>query len=176
MECPVCREPLAEQPERCFRCETRLGPWWELEGALARREAPRAAPEITTPRPALTTRLLPLAVGASLALGMVAGLFLRGTEQRPHPAAALAPAEAPASSPGITASASPHARVPAEAPPTNAPRGSVTYRAQRGDSLWRVAAAVTGDGRRWRELWPDRPSGRLVRNEVLLIPAVPERE
>jgi hypothetical protein len=35
----------------------------------------------------------------------------------------------------------------------------VTYRVQRGDSLWRIASALTGDGRRWHELWPEHAGG-----------------
>ena len=30
----------------------------------------------------------------------------------------------------------------------------VLYTMQPGDSLWRVAAALTGDGSNWRRLWP----------------------
>jgi hypothetical protein len=57
-------------------------------------------------------------------------------------------------------------------PPVSSPRPEVlTYRVQRGDSLWRIASAVTGDGRRWRELWPERRDGdgRVAAGTVLRL-------
>jgi hypothetical protein len=171
----VCREPLGGQPDRCFRCETRLGPWWELEGALAESAAPAVAPQIPLARPRPSASLLAVAVAASLVLGLVAGFGLRAAPAR-GVVAAVESAPVGSAEPMATPALSQHSPAPiAERPTTASPR-RVTYRAQRGDSLWRIAAAVTGDGRRWRELWPDRPSGQLVRHEVLVIPAVPEQE
>jgi nucleoid-associated protein YgaU len=50
-------------------------------------------------------------------------------------------------------------------------RRHVSYRVQRGDSLWRIAASLTGDGRRWRELWPqlDAAAGRITPGTVLEV-------
>jgi hypothetical protein len=57
-------------------------------------------------------------------------------------------------------------------PPVPPPQPEIlTYRVQRGDSLWRIASAVTGDGRRWRELWPEHGDGegRLAAGTVLRL-------
>lgn len=62
------------------------------------------------------------------------------------------------------------------APPTvasgvTARSSRLPYRVQRGDSLWRIAAALTGDGRNWRTLWPERdPSEPLVVGTVIEAP------
>jgi hypothetical protein len=45
----------------------------------------------------------------------------------------------------------------------------VRYTVQPGDSPWRIAAALTGQGRRWRELWPGE-TPRLVPGMVLEVP------
>jgi hypothetical protein len=54
----------------------------------------------------------------------------------------------------------------------------VHYTIQPGDSLWRVAAALTGDGENWRRLWPEY-EGRekqLQRGTGLEIPIASLRE
>lgn len=160
VECPVCREPLPDRPERCFRCETPLSRWWDFEGALAQTGstapvAPPAARGRASKAPWIA------AVIGGMALGAAAGWRLRG-ERTVRAVPVAAASAAPVSSP----SAAPH--TPARASIV-APR-RVAYRVQRGDSLWRIAAALTGEGHRWRELWPERKHGRLTRNEVLLIP------
>ncbi|HEX6739148.1 MAG TPA: hypothetical protein VF310_12790 [Vicinamibacteria bacterium] len=134
--CPVCAEPLGARAERCFRCETALGPWWELEDALQEME-PGAGP-------ASKGRWVLAAM-----LGALLGGALGFGARRPAPSMTMAIAMPPASPP----TASPAAVAPRPA------AGSMTYRVQRGDSLWRIASALTGDGRRWRELWPEHASG-----------------
>jgi nucleoid-associated protein YgaU len=51
------------------------------------------------------------------------------------------------------------------------PPRRLSYRVQRGDSLWRIAASLTGDGRRWRELWPQHAeqAGRIAPGTVLEV-------
>ena len=163
VECPVCREPLTGRPERCFRCETLLAPWWEFEGMLAQ---PAVVPPPATKRRSAALLVAGIAVG--MALGLTAGLELSGRETPARDVPATVVPKAPASSPS---------EIPARAAQTGGKAARrMTYRVQRGDSLWRIAAAVTGDGRRWRELWPDRAHGRVARNEVLVISNLPEQE
>jgi hypothetical protein len=170
VECPVCREPLRDRPERCFRCETRLAPWWDFEGALARTGGGEAAPAAAARAPH-SRGVLAAAVLGELAFGVAAGWGLAGSDRGaghppvPH-AASTVPPPPPAVPPALASGGG-----GGEAAPRR-----VTYRVQRGDSLWRIAKAFTGDGRRWRELWPERADGRLTLNEVLVIPHPPEQE
>ena len=141
--CPVCAEPLTERPERCFRCETPLGAWWGFEAALGEEAA---APSASSParNPQRVAFFSLLAASVALAGGVVA--FWQSPPEAPAEAArpsVIPSAPAPRPSPVGVAS-----------PP--APPHVVRYRVQRGDSLWRVAAALTGDGRRWKELFPGR--------------------
>jgi 5'-nucleotidase len=152
--CPVCDEALPDRPVTCFRCETPLQHWWALEESLP-GDGVEAAPPVKPGRLAGATAAW---VGLpALAAGAALGAILLG---RPAPPAA-APVVPPATAPAVTAQASPAA--PAV----------VRYRVQRGDSLWRVAAALTGDGDRWRELWPalDQKPGPLLPGTVLEVPA-----
>jgi hypothetical protein len=48
---------------------------------------------------------------------------------------------------------------PAPTPPPPPASRMVHYRVQRGDSLWRIAASLTGDGSKWKDLWPERSDG-----------------
>jgi hypothetical protein len=142
--CPVCAEPLRGGPERCFRCQTALTRWWAFEDAL-RALGPGGAPP---PRGASWVRMLAVAfLGAARG---AAGVMAR----RPAPRPAALPAPVPTPPPLL--------------PP---PPEVLTYRVQRGDSLWRIASAVTGDGRRWRELWPEHRDGegRLLAGTVLRL-------
>lgn len=139
--CPVCGEPLPDRPPSCFRCETPLGHWWSLYETLQGAEAGLADA-------ARADRRGPPRIGAAwawaglpaLAIGLAIGAALYR-----RPAAPPAPLPRPP------------AAAPAVAPPPVAPAPVVLrYRVQAGDSLWRIAAALTGDGHRWRELWPER--------------------
>lgn len=142
--CPVCDEPLADRPDACFRCETPLQAWWPLDSAMRAAAGRRRGAALWLALPALA-----------------GGVALGGLLQRP-PAPDASP-EAPRPAP-----------VAAPAPPLPAPPAAgpvrLRYHVQPGDSLWRVAAAVTGDGRRWRSLWPGH-SGRLRPGEVLTVEA-----
>jgi nucleoid-associated protein YgaU len=110
-----------------------------------------------------------VAVAGGIALGAATVWGLAGDRR-----VAAGPSRAPVTS------APPVRALAADPPPTTVTRPKaarpLTYRAQRGDSLWRIAAALTGDGRRWRELWPERTHGQLARHEVLVIPNLPEKE
>ena len=85
---------------------------------------------------------------------------------------AVVATQVPASSsiPNVLVTTSAGGARPRGAEPTSiAPLTS--YRVQRGDSLWRIAAALTGDGRRWRQLWPELEGRWLRPGTVLVLPA-----
>ena len=147
--CPVCGEAFEDRPPSCFRCETPLGSWWRLEDELQGLEA-------RPPAGALGPWLLAGTLG-------LAGLGL---------AVASWPGPRPAEPPPERSSP---AAVPAS--PSPAPPRRVRYVVQRGDSPWRIAAALTGEGRRWRELFPD-PAPVLVPGMPLELPVAepPGRE
>jgi Tfp pilus assembly protein FimV len=148
--CPVCDEPLAGRPERCFRCETPLAQWWAFEDALRQVTPPATPPPRRHDRTVVAGALLIV-----MAVGIAAVVV--GT-RRPAAPVALAPTEtlAPA--------------VPPAAPVETRP-ATFSYRVQRGDSLWRIAASLTGDGRHWRELWPqhEAAAGRIAPGTVLEV-------
>ena len=150
--CPVCEEPLPGRPERCFRCETPLAPWWAFEDALRQVGTPAAAP------PARGRDRTLIAGAALMVMAVVIAAVVIAT-RRPAAPVALAPS-------GTIAPASPPPAGPAEAR-----AGTFSYRVQRGDSLWRIAASLTGDGRRWRELWPEHENaaGRIAPGTVLEV-------
>jgi nucleoid-associated protein YgaU len=149
--CPVCDEPLAARPERCFRCETPLAQWWAFEDAL-RQVAPPAAAPPGDPRRRLVAGATLIVMAAGIAAVVVAA-------RKPAAPVALAPTAS-------LAPASPLPPVPAE---TRA--ATFSYRVQRGDSLWRIARSLTGDGNRWRELWPqhEEGAGRIAPGTVLEV-------
>jgi nucleoid-associated protein YgaU len=136
VSCPVCSEHYDQAPEECFRCETPLGAWWRFEAAAARERPPEGA------------RLGPI-VGAAVAGALLAAIVVNAT-MRAAPVAAIAPVSAPPTSVAVVT-------MPAATPsavPTAPAASALIYRVQPGDSLWRIAAALTGDGRNWRTLWP----------------------
>ena len=138
--CPVCSEPYDEPPAECFRCETPLSSWWSFEDA-ARRSQPARGP-----------RILPLAIAALLG-PLAAATALRVMTGTAHaPVATIAPVPPPS-----TSAPAPTPVPVAETGPSTPQPAVVRYRVQPGDSLWRVAAALTGDGRNWKTLWPSRP-------------------
>jgi nucleoid-associated protein YgaU len=153
--CPVCSEPFDAPPAECFRCETPLSSWWPFEEAALDSQRPRAP------------RILPLAV-AALAGPVVAAIALRiMTGTALAPVATVRPAmvaEAP-TPPAPTVPAASASALVSAAPAV------VSYRVQGGDSLWRIAAALTGDGRNWKTLWPARdPAQPLAVGTVLEVP------
>jgi len=151
--CPVCEEPLPGRPPRCFRCETPLLAWWGFEDALHQVGDVRA-------HPAPNRRGRAWVAGSALmAMAIIVAAAVMVTKRSPAPVA-LAPSATvvPAAEPKGTS----------DAPPV-----VITYRVQRGDSLWRIAASLTGDGRRWRELWPEHATGdgRIRAGAVLRVDA-----
>lgn len=153
----MCGEPLAGTPERCFRCETPLGDWWRFEGALARLPA-GPVPTASLRSPYVRGAL---AGGFATAVGLMAVMAVRAPARESPPAPAASAVAAPVA-----------VAVAPTAPPSAAPPSLIRYHVQRGDSLSRIAARLTGDGRRWRELWPERADAgaRLRAGEVLAVP------
>ena len=159
--CPVCSEPYDAPPDECFRCETPLASWWAFETAAASSRPPE-------PRP---RRHLAVAALAGAIVASVALRFLTGTAHAPEESAG------PASRASLPQAAAP-SREPVPLPPTTVPTPAprtapraVSYRVQPGDSLWRIAAAFTGDGRNWTSLWPATDAARpLVVGTVLEVP------
>ena len=152
--CPVCDEPLADRPQRCFRCETPLSAWWGFEDALHQVGDVRAAPT-----PNRRGRAW-VAGSALMAMASIVAAAVLATKRSPAPVA-LAP----------SATIVPDAEAPTAT--SEEPPAVITYRVQRGDSLWRIAASLTGDGRRWRELWPEHAAGdgRIGAGAVLRVDA-----
>ena len=144
--CPICSEPYDAAPAECFRCETPLGSWWRFEEAAAR----------TAPVRQERWSIVPIVFAA--ALGALAATIALWAPAR------VAPVRRPASVSVGAAPAAPTAPVAPDhshdtrvgAPPVPA----IAYRVQPGDSLWRIAAALTGDGRNWKTLWPTMDPAR----------------
>jgi hypothetical protein len=145
--CPVCGEAFAGSPARCHRCETVLGSWWRFEDELGGL-APQAPP---ASRAALTVAGVLAVVAMALLVALVRKPAAVPETRGPSPRPEAPPPTPPAS---VAAAARP---------------ASVRYTVQSGDSPWRIAAALTGQGWRWRELWPDSPP-RLVPGMVLDLP------
>jgi hypothetical protein len=154
--CPVCDEPLTARAERCFRCETPLTAWWAFDAALAGIETP----SIPAPVPRPPTRAWTAIAVLAFVLGGAMVAAIGGQRRAGEP---VAPSNGPAIAPLVAA---PIAEAPSRAAPAQ-----VHYRVQCGDSLWRVAAALTGDGRRWTELWPQAGPGPLKVGVVLEVDA-----
>ena len=133
--CPVCGEGFAEAPMRCFRCETDLTLWWPLDESL-RRLGEEEVAEPARPRRRSRKRrgwVMPLVLTG----GLAGALWLHLESTRPA-------AETPRPPPPRAA--------PVPAPPPKPEARTVRYVVQPGDSLWRIAAALKGDARRWPEL------------------------
>jgi nucleoid-associated protein YgaU len=152
--CPVCSEPYDAPVAACFRCETSLDSWWRFEEAAARRPSPEPS---RAPRwaPLLAAAVLGAAVSAAVLWTMVV-----------TPSASTTPSAFPAA-PVPAISVAPYASPPAASPAPPV----ILYRVQPGDSLWRIAAALTGDGRNWKTLWPTiDPARPLAVGAVLEAP------
>ncbi len=151
--CPVCSEPYDAAPEECFRCETPLGTWWRFEEAVG-----RSRPREPGPRRHVAIGVLVGAIVATVALR-----FLSGTAHAPDESVApvlTVPASVPSTAPAV-----PAARAVDASPRV------VSYRVQPGDSLWRIAAALTGDGGNWTTLWPATDAAKpLAVGTVLEVP------
>jgi nucleoid-associated protein YgaU len=124
---------------------------------------PRALAPLPAEVPAIALSWPPRALfgklGGASALALVAALVLA-----PHvgPARARQAALAP---PHAAATVAP-AR--AYVAPTPVPRAHPRFiRVARGDSLWAIARARLGDGRRWTELWRLNRGARLRDPDVL---------
>lgn len=145
--CPVCDERHETAVPVCFRCQTTLTAWWNLESALTAAPERESVP-VAVHGPSRRFQWLP-----GLAATGVAGLLLGLMLARVPPAAAPDPSVATMPSRTV-----PETVVPSVIPPADPPTPSrfVVYHVQRGDTLWRISAAITGDGRNWTQLWPER--------------------
>jgi hypothetical protein len=170
--CPVCREPLEGRPGRCFRCETPLAQWWGFEDALGVIGVGAAVPAAR--RPARRRGEVPGWLAAAVIAGEIlffAGLGFGITRDPGRGRAAPAAVHRAAAVPRPPVATPRSARPMAGAVPAPSPAPVLRYRVQRGDSLWRIAAALTGRGHRWRELWPQhaRGDGRVAAGTVLEV-------
>ena len=149
--CPVCGEAFAAPPPRCFRCETDLSLWWRLDEsllALSRSAKSVAPPEAQEPAPAEPLRpgrgrvwLLPVI----LMSGLLGAFLLHLESTRPRVGEPVTDGRSHSPPPPASAGS-------AQSSPVASPRPTLRYVVQPGDSLWRIAASLKGDGRRWPEL------------------------
>lgn len=147
-QCPVCGEAFREAPARCFRCESDLELWWPLDESLRALDG-EAFPASVAARPGVVTvrRWLQRNLGWLVPVVLLAGLggalwlSLESTRQPVVPM--------PVAIPAVRRSVGPAAPTP---PPASVPARTIRYVVQPGDSLWRIAAALKGDARRWPEL------------------------
>jgi len=149
--CPVCGEAFARPPSRCFRCETDLSLWWRLDEslvALSSIATSVAPPEAREPAPTEPLRrgrrrawLLPVI----LMCGLLGALLLHLESTRPPIGESVTDGRSLSPPPPASAGS-------AQSSPVASPRPTLRYVVQPGDSLWRIAASLKGDGRRWPEL------------------------
>lgn len=149
--CPVCGEGFTDRPPRCFRCETALGYWWRFEDELHGLATVSTSPA-RRPHGAFV-----LAVGLGLPVVALAVALLTRPLPLEEPPRPTPPAATGSTAPSVAMAPRPEGPV------------SVRYTVQRGDSPWRIAAALTGHGQRWRELWPGPPP-KLLPGMVLDVP------
>jgi hypothetical protein len=167
--CPVCGEAFREAPARCFRCESDLELWWPLDASLRALEgetlevaaAPRSGP-VSRQLRRWAGRNAGWLVPAFLMTGLAGALWL-SLESTRQPVAPM-PLAVPTVRPSVR---------PASAPaPAPVPARTIRYVVQPGDSLWRIAAALKGDARRWPELLAkagDVDPARLRPGQELLL-------
>lgn len=144
VECPGCQTILKERLEKCFRCEADLSRWWPLEDAIRTAAAgPGHAQGVSSVRRNEGSRWpILIAIGV---LGCVvgAGLVRIGWMGR-HQVNPVTPETRMSGTTQPSSIQAVHAGEP-----------FVLYRVQTGDSLWRIAAAFTGDGNGWASLFPE---------------------
>jgi hypothetical protein len=155
IECPVCGEGFLDKPSRCFRCESDLELWWPLDQSLRALDGVElpASVAATSGRAASRGRFWRRNAGWVVPVVLLAGLAgaaWLSLESTRRPADTLTQAALPKGRGGVAPSLA--------APPASGAR-HIRYVVQPGDSLWRIAAALTGDARRWPELI--RESGGL---------------
>jgi hypothetical protein len=148
--CPYCGEPLKDRPAQCFRCETDLRAWWVFERSAEHIHSGLQASIPSEDRKTSGKKVSLLLVFGismfSLALGLVIPqVFKKNTV----PFQPLPP--------------------PVE---NKAEIQKIRYIVQPGDSLWRISSAFTGEGNRWKQLWPDLVpiANRLQPGMILEIP------
>lgn len=159
--CPVCGESFGERPQRCYRCETSLEAWWSFENALAGLTVGHRSEETTSTKRHTNRagRAFGLVAAGAMLGAMAILFFLRHFEPTPPPGARPVVSVRPTVSPIVGTPAS----------------RAVTYTVQPGDSAWRISAALLGDGRRWRELWPSGGEPLLLAGSRLSLELSPPR-
>jgi LysM domain len=162
IECPVCGEGFREKPSRCFRCESDLELWWPLHESLQALDGLAVPVSVPATSGRTASRwllwpsrnagwLMPVVLLAGLA--GAAWLSLEST----RPVAEGSRSDAPTKprprpvAPEPDVAPVPPSAILAVASPAPLPR-TIRYVVQPGDSLWRIAAALKGDARRWPEL------------------------
>jgi hypothetical protein len=145
--CPVCDEVLSERTAKCFRCDTKLEDWWPLEEVLVAGR----------PRSRFAWAFVAMAIGVVMGtLGPVLWWMEVVSVETPGVASVSVEKKVDVNDGALRSE----------------PATLIQYRVQRGDSLWRVAAALTGRGSDWVELWPEYRGHekRLMPGSVLEIP------
>ncbi len=146
--CPVCAAELGALAKRCYHCGSALDEWWPLEKSI----------QELGPTPVQRR----INIWGWVFLGLTAGFLIGWLPRILFSPPAQISKEAQINKPvaGQTA----------EQPKLPAPRqGSevIEYHIQRGDSLWRIAAGFTGEGRNWAKLWPERKNA-LIKEGTLI--------
>ena len=191
LSCPVCGDPKAERVARCVRCSVPLEDWWPIDDALSALEragGTAPAPQTVAPAgvpPSVSGSVVPSGAIAkrsawlwvpvlslTLLVGVAGGLAVGRMFQPKTELADVSPGtvQGTPSAPQASASAAPNAIGAAK------PGTAFVYHVQSGDSPWRVAASLTGDGRRWRAIWAEQglPLG-LHPGDTLRVVLGPER-
>lgn len=146
--CPVCDEALEKQAERCFRCGNILADWWPLENTIQELKDVDERDTTAFVIPGAKTQVSWPWVAAIFALGILIGqvgplatLLWEGKGKPPQRS--------------IETGARPPVAPAGAQAPTVLRNPIIRYRVQKGDSLWRIAASVTGEGGNWENIWPE---------------------
>ncbi len=174
--CPVCDEPFRDRPSRCFRCGTNLKEWWPLEELLTGPETLSVVPTALPSRKAYRRKVWIFFVAVIICVGSAGILFGRFALKPkdlstptiptthvtpPLPPTPFATPQEPTPVPTTQLRPEP-ASIPLAIPQVKPEIGGggegervLRYRVQKGDSAWRIAAALTGAGQNWQLLWPE---------------------
>ena len=131
--CPVCEEPLERAVDKCFRCQTELNAWWPLEASIQAK----TFGELEKSKRSLWIPVVAAFLGG-IAVYLALAMWLSGAGPGSAEEAASVSLEAPADFGG--GGESRRNEIPKD---TDKPRvETIYYRVQKGDSMWRIAAAL----------------------------------